>query len=103
MNNGPKNFAQAIDELEEENKKAKPNGSGVRDRLQSELANLEEALAKIKPHIDDLGQKVGTEAKKAKDKVEDQVQKNPWAAIGIVGVVFFLLGFLLAGTRRRDD
>ncbi len=94
MNERPKNFSQAIDELE--------NGNGLKSRLQSELHNLEETLNKIKPHIEDLAKKAGTEARKAKDTVEDQVQKNPWAAIGIVGLIFLVLGFLLGSRRGRD-
>lgn len=95
MNSKPKNFTEAIDELE--------NGNGFKSRIQSELHKLEETLEKIKPHIEELTEKAGTEVKKAKAKVEDEVQKNPWAAIGIVGLVFFILGFLFAHKGSRRD
>lgn len=98
MTGKPKNFSQAIDELEDHG----DNGGGFKSRLQSQYRELEETLEKIKPHIEDLTEKAGAEARKAKDKVEDQVQKNPWAAIGIVGLIFFVLGFLFAQKGRRD-
>lgn len=98
MTGKPKNFSQAIDELEDH----AGNGNGFKSRLQSELHNLEETLNKIKPHIEDLTNKAGAEAKKAKQTVENQVQKNPWAAIGIAGLIFFVLGFLFAYKGRRD-
>lgn len=102
MSGKPKNFSQAIDDLE--NGGADTNGNGgFRAHLQTELQKLEETLNKIKPHIEDLTEKAGTEAKKAKAKVEDQVQKNPWAAIGIAGLIFFVLGFLFAHKGSRRD
>lgn len=98
MTGRPKNFSQAIDDLEHNDSQS----NGFKSRLQSELRNLEETLEKIKPHIEDLTEKAGVEARKAKASVEDQVQKNPWAAIGIAGLIFFILGFLFAQKGRRD-
>lgn len=100
MPSKPKNFSQAIDELEDETPHTNGNGD-FRARIQSELNNLEETLAKLRPHIEDLSSKVGSEAKKAKEKVDEQVKENPWAAIGIAGLIFFILGFLFA-SRRND-
>jgi ElaB/YqjD/DUF883 family membrane-anchored ribosome-binding protein len=64
--------------------------------------NFSQALHELETHIDEIKDRVGSEAKKAKDTVEDQVQKNPWAAIGIIGLIFFILGFLMRGSRRGD-
>lgn len=92
MSGKPKNFSQAIEDLESH---ANSKVSDLRDRLKSELHHIEETLNNLN---------VGEEAKKAKDKVEEQVQKNPMAAIGIVGLIFFILGFLFAykGSRKSD-
>lgn len=95
----PKNFSQAIEDLEDDTK-THTNGD-FRSRIASEFSNLEETLAKLKPHIEDLSERVGGEAKKAKAKVDEHVKENPWAAIGIAGLIFFILGFLFAS--RRDD
>lgn len=102
MGGKPKNFSQAIDELENGGDDTNGNG-GFRAHLQSELHKLEETLNKIKPHIEDLADKAGSEAKKAKTMAEQQVQKNPWAAVGIVGLIFFVLGFLFAHKGSRRD
>ncbi len=87
MSGKPKNFSQAIDDLEGEPQAARPDFT---QKIKEELHKIEEQLHKLKPHLD------GT-----KDKVEDQVQKNPWAVIGVVGLLFFVVGFLL-GFRRRE-
>ncbi|MBX3020736.1 MAG: DUF883 family protein [Bdellovibrionales bacterium] len=104
MGGKPRNFSQAIDELEDVVRSGAGSASELRGRLEQELHKIEETLKTLKPHIEDLGNKFGDEAKKAKDRVENQVGKNPWAALGIVGLVFFVLGFLFgfSGTRRRD-
>ncbi len=73
MTGKPKNFSQAIEDLE----------------------------SQLRPHLDDLSEFVSDEAKKAKDKIEDQVQKNPIMAIGIVALVCFVLGFLFASRGSR--
>lgn len=82
MPDKPKNFSQAIDDLED-------------------------TLKKIKPHLDDLGERVSASlhehAGKAKERVEAEVDRNPWRTLGIAGLVFFLLGFLLGSRSRRSD
>lgn len=98
MDSKPKTLSQAIDELE----KATTGTAGeFRARLDKEIHRLEDTLNSIKPQIEEIQNRVTDEAKRAKDRVESEVQKNPWAAVGIVGLIFFVLGFLLA--RRRDD
>ena len=76
-----------------------PKGD-FRSRVYDELHSLEETLEKLKPHLEDIKGRVESEAKRAKHSVEDQVQKNPWVAIGLVGLIFFVLGCLFS--RSRD-
>ena len=68
------------------------------------LEELGEKMEGLRPKLDEMKDKVGEEAQKAKVKVEAQVKENPWATLGIVGLIFFVLGFLFAGasSRRRD-
>lgn len=94
----PKNFSQALEELENLTHSA---GEDLKQKIQDELHDLEEKIHKLRPQLDELKTRARDEAYKAKDKVETQVKENPWAAIGIVGLIFFVLGFILAG-RRRD-
>jgi ElaB/YqjD/DUF883 family membrane-anchored ribosome-binding protein len=98
----PKNFRSAIDELENESEN---NGHGhdLRDRLQQELRRIEEALNKLKPHLNDVKEKVSDEFHSAKTKVEGEVQKNPWAAIGVVALVAFILGLIFSPRGRSRD
>jgi ElaB/YqjD/DUF883 family membrane-anchored ribosome-binding protein len=88
MSNKPKNFSDAIEQLE----KHMDNGGDLRMKVEHEIKRLNEQLETLKD-------KFGDEAVKAKKQVEQQVQENPWAALGVVGLVFLIIGFLL-GTRR---
>lgn len=83
MSDQPKNISQALENLE--------------------LSELKDALKDLKPQLDEIREKVSEEVKKTKGTVESQVKANPWAAIGIAGLVFFLIGFLLGSKGRGRD
>ena len=95
----PKNFRSAIDQLEQqfENK-----GTDVRARLEEELRKIQDTLANLGPHVNDIKDKVTDEFHATKHKVEKEVQKNPWAAIGLVALVCFIVGAIFAPRRGRD-
>ena len=95
----PKNFRSAIDELE---RKTDGNGTDFRARLEEELSKIKDTLAKLDPHIDGIKTKVTDEFHTTKDKVEKEVLKNPWAAIGIVALVCFILGAIFSPRKGRD-
>lgn len=99
MTGKPKNLSQAIDDLENDSQAAT---AGIQDRLKSEFHKIEETLASLRPHLEDLTGKLGDEAKKAKSKVEGKVQENPWATVGIVAILAFVLGFFFASKIKRD-
>ena len=71
----------------------------------SELENLADCTGanfhKLKPKLDELKDRVQDEAKRAKATLEHQVKENPWATIGLVGLIFFVLGCLF-GSRKSD-
>lgn len=100
MDSRPKNFRSAIDELE---RNTDGNGQDFRARLEQELHKIEDTLAKLKPHIDDIKSKVSDEFHTTKDKVEKQVQQNPWAAVGVVALVAFILGLIFSPKGRHRD
>lgn len=83
MSDKPKSISQALENLE--------------------LNELKEALKELKPQIEEMREKVSDEVKKTKGTVENQVKENPWAAIGIAGLVFFLIGFLMGSKGRSRD
>lgn len=93
-----RNLSRAIEELESTLGEAGPD---LRERLEKELERIEDTVEKLKPHLDDLRGKVNDGFHEAKDKAEKEIEKNPWQAVGIVALVAFVIGFLLAG-RRRD-
>ena len=66
-----------------------------------ELSAFEELMEDFKPKVDELKSKVEDGVHQAKSEVEREVKKNPWAALGVVALVFFVLG-LLFGRRSRD-
>ena len=101
MSQKPKNFTEALDEL---GNYSSERAQDLKGRLQEELRNLEARIEELKPQLDEVKAKVRDEAAKAKGKVEEQVKENPWATVGIVGLIFFILGFLFAtkGSRHRD-
>lgn len=84
----PKNFSQALDELEN------LTGTDLKSKLENELRDLQEKIERLKPQIEEL-------SGRAKEKVETRVRENPWAALGIVGILFFVIGFIL-GWRKSD-
>ncbi len=100
MSSTPNNFSKALEELEST---SKSTAQSLKDRLQVELKDLESKISELKPQLEELKSKVQDGATKAKDKVENRVKENPWASIGIVGLIFFVLGFLLAGTTSRKN
>ena len=101
MSTKPKNFTQALDELEQY---TSLKAQDLKSKLSDELQGLEEKLESLKPRFEELKNRAGQEARRAKGKVEEQVKDNPWAAIGIVGLIFLVLGFLLKGSSsRRND
>ncbi len=94
METKPKSFSEAIDKVQ---KSLNGHGGEVKERLEAEIKKLEEKL-------DDLKERAGEEAAKVKAKVETQVQEHPWAAVGIVGLIFLVLGVILGlSSRRKSD
>jgi ElaB/YqjD/DUF883 family membrane-anchored ribosome-binding protein len=84
MSSKAKTFQQAIDDLQ--------------GHLETKGADLREHF---EPILNELKDRVSEEAQKTKDKVEEQVKENPLAAVGIVGLIFFILGFLFAYRTSR--
>lgn len=106
MNGKPKDLSQAIDEMEKQNRhNGNGNGHGLDElkaRLESEFHRLEDTLNSLKPDLEDLKERAQSQAKKAKNKVEEEVHKNLWTSLGVVGLVFFVIGFLFGSRRSRS-
>lgn len=71
--------------------------------MESKPKNFKEALDQLENQTEQIIDCIKPHVEEAKAKVTSEVEKNPWAALGIVAVVSFLLGLLLAPRSRRDD
>ncbi len=70
--------------------------------MPSKPKNISEALEEL----ENFKNNAHEEIKRTKVKVEDQLQENPWATLGLVGLVCFVLGMIFAGrfsSSRKSD
>lgn len=112
----PQSLSEAIHRLENAAEKA-----GQGSALGADLDSLKQALEDLKPHFrkiksdvtaaatetfEKTTQQVRESIEKGQDSVKEisqsvdrQVRENPWVAMGLVGLVAFLIGYLLG---RKD-
>ncbi|MGE0763524.1 MAG: YqjD family protein [Bdellovibrionales bacterium] len=113
----PHNLSDAIRRLEKAT-----NGNGQsHSPLSEDIENIKKALEDLKPHLHKLKNDAGAAAAetfdstvkhvretfdKSQESVKDmgkeldrRVHENPWWALGIVGLIAFLIGYLLG---RKD-
>lgn len=91
-----KTLSDAIEKLESA---SQSKSQQLKEHLEKDYEEIKTALESMRPYFDEVRQKVEHEAKETKVKVENKVKENPWIAIGIVGLVAFIIGLFLG---RRD-
>jgi ElaB/YqjD/DUF883 family membrane-anchored ribosome-binding protein len=94
----PSTLSEAIEKLET------AGTSKVQDFkqiLEKDYLEIRKALDDLKPHLDGLKDKVGSEAAKTKDQVEVQIKQNPWLAIGAVGLLAFVIGWIFGSNKKE--
>ena len=127
MSRGPKNFEDAIDKLSDkagqvedkvtakaaqvEDKvrdKAGKVEDAVRDKAASVtgesrdmLGDLEQEFRKIWSSLQGMSGNVAPGAARVKEEAEDKLTQSPWISIGIIGLVAFVLGYMLGGRRSE--
>lgn len=95
---GPKSLSEAIAKLENSgNSKIQD----FKEILEKDYTELRKSLDDLKPYLDDFKATLETEVKKTKNQVEDNVKNSPWVALGAVGLIAFVLGWIF-GQRKRD-
>lgn len=94
MTKKPRGLSDAIDELE---------ATLEPSRLEAELRRVQDLLNRVRPQVDEMTEKFGDGAKRAKAKAESKIEEHPWATLGLVGVIFLVIGFLLGSSRRSRD
>ena len=96
--NDPKSLSEAIERLEN------ATHSKVEDfktLLEKDYSEVRRTLDELKPHLDTLKGKIESETKKTKDQVEDQIKDSPWATLGAVGIVAFIIGWIFGQNRKE--
>ena len=115
----PHNISDAVKRLESATKSS--NGGSNNRQLAEDFETIKKALADLTPHLQQLKEdatKAASDAlreplEQAKEKfkqssesvkdfgkeIDQQVHEHPWLSLGIVGLVAFLIGFLLG---RKD-
>lgn len=92
----PHNLSEAIRRLESS------TGNG-RSQIGEDLESIKKAFENLKEDVFKATGDTFTQGKeRAKElghSVDQQVHENPWWALGIIGVVAFLVGYLLG---RKD-
>lgn len=92
-----KTLSEAIEHLENSGTQKKEE---FKDLFGESFEEIKKAFSDLKPHLDQLKDKVESETEKTKNEVEVKVKENPWLVLGIVAIVGFIVGCLF--TRKRD-
>ena len=66
------------------------------ERVEKIRAKAEESLRVARDRMQAAGKAVRQSAMDAADSVDEQVHKNPWAAVGIAAGIGLVVGILLA-------
>lgn len=94
---GPSSLSEAISNLESS---GSLKGQELKDHLEKDYKEIQKALESLKPLLEDLKAKAEIEAKATKSQIEDQVKSNPWVALGVVGLVAFIIGWIFGSNRK---
>ena len=95
----PSSLSEAIEKLENA---SRGKVQDFKDILEKDYNELRKTLDDLKPYLDDLRANVETEVKKTKNQVEGKVKENPWVALGIVGLVAFVIGWIF-GQKKKGE
>lgn len=96
--NAPHTLSAAIEKLEEV---SHSKTGEIKEFVDKELKVVKEALKEMKPMIDEAKERTIAKAQEVKHETEAKIKENPWWAVGIIGFVAFLFGFIL-GSHRKD-
>jgi len=74
----------------------------LKEFVDVELKTVKETLEKLKPVLEEAKNRAGAEAQKAKTEVETKIKDNPWLAVGLVGILAFIIGWLFGWKKSGD-
>ena len=94
-----KSLADAIEKLE---KAAAAKAEDLKQNFEKDYHELRRTVDDLKPYLSDLKSKVENQVYAAKTEIEENLKKNPWAAIAFVGILAFIIGCIF-GTKKKGD
>ena len=92
------NISEAIEQLEG---LRQSKTEEFKEIFGKDIEEVKKVFEDLKPTLESLREKAETEVKKAKNDVETKVKENPWVTLGMVGLIAFVIGWIL-GTYKRD-
>lgn len=96
--NDPKSLSEAIERIENA---THSKVDDFKNLLETDYREVRKTLDEIKPLLDNLKSKIESETKKTKSQVEEHVKENPWATLGAVGIVAFVIGWIFGQNRKE--
>lgn len=96
-NSAPESLSEAISRLEAVGQSANRD---LKERLGTDYQKVKEALDLLTPHVEDLKRTAENKAGEAKREVEDQIKQNPWLILGVVGLLAFVIGWVLGQNKK---
>lgn len=115
----PKTLSEAITQLDQlaSQKSSRSGSNSLNTSIENELKAIQKSLAELQPHLKNLQGEIAHSAEEILDEtmeqlktkinqgkknmtemgrsVEEKIQKNPWWALGLVGLMALLIGFLI--------
>lgn len=98
--NDVRNITDAIERLE---KAGQSKTQDFKNMLEDDIEKIKKSLQEISPYLNDIKEKVESQAQHAKKEVETKVKENPWLSLGIVGLIAFFIGWLIGHNRNHRD
>jgi ElaB/YqjD/DUF883 family membrane-anchored ribosome-binding protein len=99
-NSEPRNLSEAIDKLEHA---TQSKSQEMRELLGKDFTDLRKALEDLKPHLNEIQEKVKDQLNDAKKSVEGKIHENPWTSLAIVGLIGLFIGWIFGFGNRRGD
>jgi len=97
MSKNPGSLSEAIANLENA---GHSKAQELRDHLEKDYQEIQKALENLKPLMDDIKSRAEDEARATKGQIETRVKESPWVALGVVGLVAFIIGWILGSNRK---
>ena len=93
----PHTLGEAIDKLEQ---KVQSQGSKVTEAVTTELEKVRTLVKEWAPKAEQLKADVEEQFLEKKQTMEKEIKENPWLAVGVVGICFLLIGWILGKSRN---